>query len=110
MPMLFASDFVTVSGQCIITFIFQHPYPGQILLLRGNLAKSISRKVTNGSVVIGTNVKYARIHQLGGQAGRGHKAQMPARPYLPFVGNRLQHGVQKNLLQIAMNYLAKPIR
>ena len=85
-------------------------YPGQILLLRGNLAKSISRKVTNDSVVIGTNVKYARIHQLGGQAGRGHKSEMPARPYLPFVGNHLQHGVQKSLLQIALNYLQKPLR
>jgi phage virion morphogenesis protein len=28
------------------------------------------------------NLKYARIHQLGGKAGRGRKTRLPARPYL----------------------------
>lgn len=81
---------------------------GQILLLQGNLAKSISRKVSNNSVIIGSNVKYARIHQLGGRAGRGHSATIHARPYLPFANNRLQHGVEKNLLAVVMDYLSKP--
>lgn len=31
---------------------------------------------------IGANIIYARIHQLGGRAGRGHRATIPARPYL----------------------------
>lgn len=81
---------------------------GQILLLRGNLARSISRKVTNNSVIIGSNVKYARIHQLGGQAGRGRKTTISARPYLPYANNRLQQGVEKNLFETVMIYLSKP--
>jgi phage virion morphogenesis protein len=27
-------------------------------------------------------VVYARIHQLGGKAGRGHAVTLPARPYI----------------------------
>ena len=34
------------------------------------------------SAVIGSNLDYAAIHQLGGQAGKGHKTEIPARPYL----------------------------
>jgi phage virion morphogenesis protein len=34
------------------------------------------------AVAIGTDRPYGRIHQLGGKAGRGHKATIPARPYL----------------------------
>jgi phage virion morphogenesis protein len=33
-------------------------------------------------VAVGTNRVYAAIHQLGGQAGRGRKVTIPARPYL----------------------------
>lgn len=84
--------------------------PGQFLLLNGLLAKSISRKVTNTSVMVGTNVKYARIHQLGGKAGRGHRANIPSRPYLPFVKNKLQSGLEKTLLSLALAHLQQPIR
>lgn len=38
---------------------------------------------TQGSVSIGTNLEYAPIHQFGGKAGRGLKANIPARPFLP---------------------------
>ncbi|MDO5307815.1 MAG: phage virion morphogenesis protein, partial [bacterium] len=34
------------------------------------------------SAVIGSNLDYAAIHQLGGQVGKGHKAEISARPYL----------------------------
>ena len=36
----------------------------------------------DGSVVFGSNMIYARIHQLGGNAGRGLKSEIPARPYM----------------------------
>ena len=36
----------------------------------------------NNSAVIGSNLDYAAIHQLGGQAGRNKKTEIPARPYL----------------------------
>ena len=34
------------------------------------------------SAVIGSNLEYAAIHQLGGQAGRNKSVEIPARPYL----------------------------
>ena len=36
----------------------------------------------DGSVVFGSNMIYARIHQKGGQAGRGLRSKIPARPYM----------------------------
>jgi phage virion morphogenesis protein len=36
----------------------------------------------DGSVIFGSNVEYARIHQEGGQAGRNKSAAIPARPYM----------------------------
>jgi phage virion morphogenesis protein len=36
----------------------------------------------DGSVIFGSNMEYARIHQEGGQAGRDKKANIPARPYM----------------------------
>src|SRR6478672_1468068 len=54
----------------------------KILQQDGDLRKSIVYKASNSQVEIGSNRKYARIHQLGGRAGRGHKVIIPARPYL----------------------------
>lgn len=34
------------------------------------------------SAVIGSNLEYAAIHQLGGQAGKNKSVEIPARPYL----------------------------
>lgn len=34
------------------------------------------------SIAVGTNRAYARIHQMGGQAGRGRQVTIPARPFL----------------------------
>jgi len=55
---------------------------GKILQRSGNLAKSITRHSDATSAVVGTNTIYARIQQLGGKAGRGHKVEIPARPFL----------------------------
>jgi phage virion morphogenesis protein len=55
---------------------------GKILQRRGNLARSITRHADAESATVGTNLVYAAIHQLGGQAGRGRKVKIPARPYL----------------------------
>lgn len=54
----------------------------QILLDTGRLRDSITHRAARDSVTIGTNVVYAAIHQLGGQAGRGRKVTIPARPFL----------------------------
>ena len=46
------------------------------------MASSINTYYDNNSAVIGSNLDYAAIHQLGGQAGKGKKLTIPARPYL----------------------------
>ena len=60
----------------------QRKWPGQILQVEGKLAASISTYYDNDSAVIGSNLEYAAIHQLGGQAGRNKSVEIPARPYL----------------------------
>jgi len=59
-------------------------WPGKILQRSGGhgLAGSITRHYDATSAVVGSNLPYARIQQLGGKAGRGHKSEIPARPYL----------------------------
>ena len=57
-------------------------YPGQILQVSGQLASSVSTAYDDNSAVIGSNLAYAAIHQLGGQAGKNKKTTISARPYL----------------------------
>ena len=60
-------------------------YPGRILQVEGQLALSVTTQYDNDSAVIGSNLDYAAIHQLGGQAGKNKKVSIPARPYLQLV-------------------------
>ena len=55
---------------------------GKILQVTGNLAASITPQYGNDYALVSTNKVYAPIHQFGGKAGRGHAANIPARPYL----------------------------
>lgn len=57
-------------------------WPGKVLQETGGLAASVSKTVRSTSVDIGSNKKYARIQQLGGQTGRGHATTIPPRKYL----------------------------
>ncbi len=57
-------------------------WPGMILQISGQLASSVNTYYDDDSAIIGSNLAYAAIHQLGGQAGKNHKAEIPARPYL----------------------------
>ncbi|MBP3847289.1 phage virion morphogenesis protein [bacterium] len=57
-------------------------WPGQILQVEGMLASSVNTYYDNDSTVIGSNLPYAAIHQLGGKAGKNKFANIPARPYL----------------------------
>ena len=54
----------------------------QVLVNTGHLRDTISFSATPSEVHVGSNKLYARIHQLGGKAGRGRKVTIPARPYL----------------------------
>ncbi len=83
---------------------------GKTLQLSGQLAASISTQTGNDFARIGSNKKYAAIHHLGGQAGRGKKVTIPARPYLPVSGaGQLQSGAERALLDIALKSLSKGI-
>ncbi len=53
-----------------------------ILQISGQLASSVNTYYDNDSAVIGSNLEYAAIHQLGGQAGWNKSVEIPARPYL----------------------------
>lgn len=54
----------------------------KILTLSGQLRGSIYSKPAKDQVAVGTGKIYGAIHQLGGQAGRGRKVTIPARPFL----------------------------
>ena len=75
-------------------------WPGQILQVEGMLASSINTYYDNDSAVIGSNLPYAAIHQLGGQAGKNKSAEIPARPYL-----NLTEDDYKEILQETEKYL-----
>lgn len=48
-----------------------------------HLYDSLTHKVqSKKGVSVGVSVKYGRIHQLGGKAGRGRRVTIPARPFL----------------------------
>ncbi len=63
------------------------------LQLNNDLYKSIDTEITSWGVkagsIKGAGVKYNRIHQKGGMAGRNKKIRIPARPYLG-IGKRLK--------------------
>ena len=75
-------------------------WPGQILQVEGKLAASINTYYDNDSAVIGSNLEYAAIHQLGGQAGRNKKVTIPARPYL-----KLTDDVLEDIIKSFENYI-----
>lgn len=75
-------------------------WPGQILQVTGQLASSISTQYDDDSAVIGSNLPYAAIHQLGGQAGRNKSVEIPARPYLSLTNDdydEILHNIENYL-------------
>jgi phage virion morphogenesis protein len=56
---------------------------GKPLILTGRLRASITGVVEGSSVVLGTNVEYAPLHQYGGTSTWGKRTvTIPARPYM----------------------------
>ena len=76
-------------------------WPGQILQVSGQLASSISTYYDNDSAIIGSNLEYATIHQLGGQAGKNKKVTIPARPYLKLDDSDYDEILHKILVYIS---------
>ena len=72
------------------------------LIDKGRLKRSIKVQAFPDRVVVGTNVVYAAIHHFGGQAGRGRKVTIPARPYMLIQGEDW-----KEINETAADYLLK---
>ncbi len=68
----------------------QKKWPGQILQISGQLAASVNTQYDDNSAVIGSNIDYATIHQLGGQTGKNKKTTIPARPYLKLTEDNFE--------------------
>lgn len=74
----------------------------QILIQSGRLARSVRIvNVSNSSVEVGLDPIYAAIHQFGGQAGRGRKVTIPARPFIPFDSSGKMSDVGKRRVERA---------
>ena len=89
-------------------------WPGKILQVSsGGLAADISTEVGSTFVRVGSGKEYAAIHQLGGEAGRGRKVHIPARPFLPFTGEpdsgsgKLQPEAEEAILDIVLGHLKR---
>lgn len=54
----------------------------KILRQDGYLSDRTAYNYDDKGVEFGSDAKYARLHQFGGQAGRGRKVTIPARPWL----------------------------
>lgn len=74
-------------------------WPGKILQVEGQLATSVTTKYDNENAIIGSNLEYATIHQLGGNAGKNKKTKIPARPYL-----KLEEKDLNKILDVAVDY------
>jgi len=56
---------------------------GQKTLVKGGYLRKIQYTIEGDSLIVGPPpLPYAAIHQFGGQAGRGLKVTIPARPYM----------------------------
>lgn len=85
-------------------------WPGKKLQVStAGLAASILPFSSNNSAGISSSKPYAAIHQFGGQAGRGKKVTIPARPYMPIIKDgeelNLTANATKSILQMTRDYL-----
>lgn len=71
----------------------------RILQDTGLLRSSITARATQNSVRIGTNVKYAAVHQLGSKT-----KNIPARPFLPTPSSGLPARDMTRIRQILTRY------
>lgn len=84
-------------------------WPGKMLQRSGQLAASIQTEHGRDYAQIGTAKVYGAIHQFGGQAGRGRKVTIPARPYLPMDdGGALTAEARESILDILAEHLGGP--
>lgn len=82
----------------------------RILQDSGQLAGSYSTAHGSSYAVIGSNLPYAGIQNLGGMAGRGRKVEIPARPQLPItVDGKLQPEASEEILDTVQRHLRESV-
>ena len=78
----------------------------RILQHSGQLASSVTTDYDSTQAVVGSNKVYAAIQHFGGQAGRGLKVEIPARPYLPMTADgNLQPEAREEVLDTVLRHL-----
>lgn len=79
---------------------------GKILQDSGQLAASIDASSGRDYAELTAGKVYAAIHQFGGQAGRGRRTSIPARPFMPIdeVG-QLPDDTQVEILSILDEFM-----
>lgn len=65
---------------------------GKTLLRKRHLYNSYVYQLSAGGVEVGSALIYAAIHHFGGEAGKGHKVTLPARPVLG-IGDRQERRI-----------------
>lgn len=79
----------------------------KVLVDTGSLAQQFHVSASANSVTVGNSMKYAAIHQFGGQAGKGKKTTIPARPFLPIKSDGSLYPQEQIKILDALNaYLA----
>lgn len=77
-----------------------------ILQRSGQLAASVELFYSATEAGVGTNKVYGAIHQFGGQAGRGRRTTIPARPFLPVnAAGELQPEAARSVLDAIQDFL-----
>lgn len=85
-------------------------WPGRMLQVSaGGLAASVQTAYGADFAQISSNKPYSAVHMFGGNAGRGGRSKIPARPYLPFnpQTQNLTESAQTTVLEILSVYLDK---
>jgi phage virion morphogenesis protein len=77
----------------------------KILVDHALLKRGIQRKYSSSQAEVGSNLVYAAIHQLGGQAGRGGTVEIPARPFLG-----LSDADRTDMLEVLASHLNSAVR
>lgn len=75
----------------------------KLLIDTGELEREISSSVSGSTLIVKQSRLFAAIHQFGGQAGRGHKVTIPARPSMPVHQDGTLYQVEQRLIIDALN-------
>ena len=92
-----------LSGKGAGRVMAKKPLIGESRFLSGT---SLHYRVSGGELTLASSAIYAAIHHLGGQAGRGKKVAIPARPFFPATpGDGIAPEAQRSITGIIQEYL-----